>query len=254
MKKEVNYGYPLNTIFSLMAISILIFLTLFLISLLQNIYFLLVYTALFFILILTIIIFFRKNFNKKRLSVLKKIIDLSNLKGNEIVLDIGTGSGFLAIGFAKKLKDGKVIGIDKYDFKYDKLKSEIIGKIKINFFGNTLKNAKRNAKVENVEKKCKFYTRDITKSLDFENNSFDIILTSQVLYCVPKEKLNEVLNEIDRTLKKNGKIIFFETKSFLNWNLEDVKSYFENKNYKIKVLKTTEYKKFCILYGQKLKI
>jgi ubiquinone/menaquinone biosynthesis C-methylase UbiE len=196
-------------------------------------------------------IFFKKQFTIKREKILKKMINLANLKGDELVLDLGTGSGFLAIGFAKNLNKGKVIGLDRYSLKNGSLKSKIISIIKINFIENSLKNAKLNAKIEKVENKCEFISADITKSLNFPDNNFDIILTSQVFYCLPSEKMQDVFEEINRVLKKKGKIIFFETLNLLSWDLNNVKKYFEKEGYNVDLLKSEEFERFYILYGEK---
>jgi len=198
------------------------------------------------------VIQFKKHFIKNRMKLLKKFIKLANLKGNEMVLDLGTGSGFLAIGFAKQLKNGKSFGLDRYSLKYDNLRSKIVNNIKINFFGISLKNAKVNSKIENVEKKCKFIQTDITKPLNFPAEYFNIIVSSQFFYCIPHQKRLAVFQEIDRMLKKGGKIIFFESKSFLGWNMNEVKKFFEDAGYKIKLIPIDEFfKKCCILYGKK---
>ncbi|NIP31102.1 MAG: methyltransferase domain-containing protein [Candidatus Dadabacteria bacterium] len=197
------------------------------------------------------VIQFKIQFLKKRKTLLNQFIELADLKGDENVLDIGTGSGFLAIGLTKNLKNGIIIGLDKYSIKSDNLKTQLATTIKTNFIGNTLKNAKKNARIENVEKKCKFIESDITNPLKFKDEYFDIIVSSQLLYCIGKNKRPAVFHEIDRVLKKNGKIIFFESKSFLNWNIFEAKNFFENKGYKIKLIQSNEFKTCCILFGKK---
>jgi ubiquinone/menaquinone biosynthesis C-methylase UbiE len=179
------------------------------------------------------------------------MIEIAELKGKETILDIGTGAGILAIGFAKLLKDGKVYGIDIYKHKYGSYKELFLNKININFFGNTLKNAQRNAKIESVEDKCKFMTVDITDKINFPNNFFDIILSSTSVYCIPKKDYIHTFETIDKILKINGKIIFFEPKSFLKWNINNVKEYFEKMGYCIKIFKNVEFKIMCILVGEK---
>jgi ubiquinone/menaquinone biosynthesis C-methylase UbiE len=186
------------------------------------------------------------------MNILKKMIKIADLKGNEKILDIGTGAGFLAIGFAKDLKDGKVTGLDKYSIKYDRFKIQLISYLKINFIGHTLKNAKRNVKIENVEDKCEFIQTDITKPLKFSDSYFDIIISSQFLYCLPPQKRLPVFQEINRILKKDGKIIFFESKDFLGWNINHAKVFFEKIGYQIKIIKTIEFQRTCILSGKKL--
>jgi ubiquinone/menaquinone biosynthesis C-methylase UbiE len=255
MKSKTHYGFPLSYI---------VFRALFLLVICLILLGLIITgTPIFIVFLITIcvipifayflIIRFKKQFLEKRWRLLKKFIELADLKGNENVLDIGTGSGFLAIGLSKSLKNGTAIGLDKYSLKSINLKTQIATTIKTNFIGNTLKNAVENAKIENVANKCKFIESDITNPLEFKDGYCDIIVSSQLLYCISKNNRQSVFQELDRILKKGGKILFFESKSFLNWNINEAKNFFENKGYKIHILPSNEFKTSCILSGEKTK-
>jgi ubiquinone/menaquinone biosynthesis C-methylase UbiE len=197
------------------------------------------------------VILFKKQFLEKRETLLKEIIELADIKGNEKILDIGTGSGFLAIGLSKQLKEGRTIGLDRYSLKSESFRSRIIDVVKTNFFGNTLKNAEENLKTEKVQNKCEFVESDITDSLNFKDQFFDIIVSSQLLYCINKNQRAQVFRDIDRVLKTGGKLIFFESKSFFSWNMEEARKYFDKLGYKTKILPANEFKTCCILFGKK---
>jgi ubiquinone/menaquinone biosynthesis C-methylase UbiE len=185
--------------------------------------------------------------------LLKKFINIANLKGDELLVDLGTGSGFLAIGFAKYLKNGKAYGLDKFSLKNNGLKTQIINIIKINFFGNTLKNAKENAIIENVEDRCEFIQTDITKPFYFPDEHINIVVSSQFFYCIPDKKRLQIFNEINRVLKKDGTIIFFESKSFMGWNINEIRRFFEKIGYNITLISDENFKKCLILVGRKNK-
>ena len=255
MKRETHYGFPLSYIFFRALFLLLISLIIFGFMIIgTHIYIVFLITfCVIFIFAYYLIIHFKKQFLEKRRLLLKKFIELADLKGDEKVLDIGTGSGFLAIGLSKILKNGKAIGLDKYSLKSINFKTQIAATIKTNFIGNTLKNAIENAKIENVSNKCKFIESDITDPLEFKDGYFDIIVSSQLLYCISKKNRKSVYQELDRILKKNGKIIFFESKSFLNWNINEAKNFFENIGYKTDILQSNEFKTCCILFGEKIK-
>jgi len=254
MKKQTNYGFPLfSLLIRILFAPLIIILIIMLIETNISLYII----ASIIVLSITIyvyfgIISFKKRFLSYRKQILRKMIKLADLKGNETILDIGTGAGFLAIGFAKSIKDGKVYGLDRYALKHDDLKTRLHSFIKINFIGNTLSNAKRNVKIENLEKKCEFISADLLKPLNFSDEYFDIILSSQMLYCLPSEKRLTVYHEINRVLKKHGKIIFFESKAFMGWDIKELKNHFEKRGYQINIIKDEEYKSRCIFLGQKL--
>jgi len=254
MKKNRNFGFPLSYILLRLIILILITLIILLLFFLNFSYYILSIIS-FVILPIYVfysVIYFKNKFLKNREELLKKMIELANINGNELVLDLGTGSGFLAIGFAKKLKNGVSFGIDKFNFKNENLKIRIIRLIKINFIYNTLKNAIENAKNENLEDKCKFIKADITKPLNFTDDFFDIIVSCQFFYCIDKNKRKNVYKEINRVLKKGGKIIFFESKFFRDWNINEMKNFFEKNKYKISLIPSKDFKKCYILYGEKI--
>ena len=253
MKQKPNYGFPLYQVFIRVLFAIIISLCLILLTATQGLTVIIVLTCVLIIAVFAIfgVKLFKKNFLEYRKQLLKKMIDLADIKGDEIVLDLGTGGGFLAIGFANFLKNGKIYGVDRYNIKYDSLRSKLFDKIKINFIGNTLKNAKKNAEIENQEKKCEFISADLTKPFDFDDNCFDIILSSQFLYCLSPQKRKSVLKEIDRVLKKGGKIIFFESTSFMSWDINEIKQFLENARYNLDIIPFVKFKRCSILYGFK---
>jgi len=253
MSQKPNYGFPLSFIIVQIFLILLIVLVLIMFILSENHIFTLLIagSSILFISLLFGIIFFNKHFLKNRLKLLNKMIKIANLKGNETVLDLGTGSGFLMIGFAKKLKYGKSIGVDKYSFKSDDLITKIFAFIRINFIGNTLKIVKNNVKIEKVEDKCEILQADITKKLNFPDRYFDIIVSCQFFYCIYNKKRQIIYEEVNRILKKGGKIIFFESKSFMDWDINELKVFFENIGYNVELTKINEFKKCIILSGQK---
>jgi ubiquinone/menaquinone biosynthesis C-methylase UbiE len=109
-----------------------------------------------------------------------EMIRLLNLKGNETVLDVATGTGEPGLSIAASLKTGKVIGID--------LSEEMLAV------------AKENADIRgisNYETLCS----DIT-SLPFEDNYFDAISCRFGFMFFPDLHLS--LNEMFRVLKPDG--------------------------------------------------
>ena len=180
------------------------------------------------------------------------MIELANLKKDEVILDLGTGAGFLAIGFGKYLTNGKIFGLDKYKIKNENYMSKLKSIIKINFFGNTYENACMNAEKEGIMDRCKFIQADLTESFNFPDDFFDIIISSQFLYCISDIKRKKILKEINRVIKKEGKFIFFEPDSTKDWNVSELEDFYENKGFCINVIKDVELKGRCIIFGKKL--
>lgn len=105
-----------------------------------------------------------------------------NLKGNERVLEVGSGPGALSIELGKLLRRGEVIGIDISEsmVKLAAQKASELALQNVKFLvGNAL-------------------------SLEFPNESFDIVVTSQLLHWVPD--VRQFLSEIHRVLKADGKM------------------------------------------------
>jgi len=251
-KKIINYGIPLSSIIFRIILNSLIFLIIIFIIFTFNFNFYLIglgIIVLFFILFYSIIQF-EKNFQEFRKFILEKMLMIADIRGNETILDLGTGSGFLAVNFGKKIKNGKIIGLDRYNIRYNSYFKKIIYIFKINFFNNNYKQAKLNADLENVGDKCNFISMNLSKIIDFPNEYFDIILSSQFLYCLSINNQINIFKEVDRILKPKGKIIFFESKKFFNWDIKNVYNFYINKGYNI-IIDDQFLKEGCILTGQK---
>lgn len=149
-------------------------------------YFVIVLGAVFFILGLAMFAYGLKGKYRIRDLMLSKI----NWKGDENVLDVGTGQGLLMNGAAKHLTTGKSIGIDIWSSK--------------DLSDNSLSKTLANAELEGVSDKIEVRNED-ARSLTFADNSFDVVLS---LLCVhniePKEDQKKACLEIARVLKPKG--------------------------------------------------
>lgn len=141
-----------------------------------------------------------------RIEIASKCINELNLKGDETVLDVGSGRGLYAIEAAKKLIHGHVFGIDLWDpnqagavtfqHKYSRPS------------GNSILNAKRNAEIEGVAHKITFINMD-AMNIKFEKNKFDVVICAFIFSHLWRYK-STLFKNILSVLKPNGKLIIID--------------------------------------------
>jgi SAM-dependent methyltransferase len=123
-----------------------------------------------------------------KLKARDRILDSLTWRGDEKVLDVGCGLGLFAIGAAKRLKTGRVTGVDIQPADA----------------------ARENAKLEGVTDKIRIETADYLK-LPFQNDSFDVVLSSLALHNL--ESVTDraaALREMARVLKPGGRAAIFD--------------------------------------------
>jgi arsenite methyltransferase len=119
-----------------------------------------------------------------------RMLRMINWRGDEQVLDVGTGRGLLMIGAAKKLKDGKSYGIDIWNAA--------------DLSGNKIENTLQNAELEGVSAKIEVKNED-ARALSFADASFDVVLSNLCLHNIPdQEDRKKACREIARVLKPDG--------------------------------------------------
>ncbi len=131
-----------------------------------------------------------------KLKVRDRMLDGFSWRGDETVLDVGCGRGLLLIGAAKRLKTGKVTGVDIW-------RSEDLS-------GNNPEAALRNAKAEGVENRVKIESADARK-LPFGASSFDVVVSSLAIHNIQSgPERAKALREIARVLKPGGRVAIFD--------------------------------------------
>ena len=112
--------------------------------------------------------------------------------GEGTILDIGCGSGALAISVAKRYEKAQITGIDYWGKKWE--------------YSQTL--CEKNAEHENVPNRILF-RKASAADLPFDDGSFDVVLSNLVFHEVGgvKDK-TDVIKEALRVLKKGGKFVF----------------------------------------------
>lgn len=119
--------------------------------------------------------------------VIDYIANQLDLEEDDLVLDIGCGSGALAIAVAKRHPQAKVIGMDRWGKEYTS-------------FSKTL--CQRNAKIEGVSN-VDFIKGD-ANCLDFPDETFDAVCSNYVYHNIRGKNRQELLLETLRVLKKGG--------------------------------------------------
>src|SRR6201995_2451044 len=119
-----------------------------------------------------------------------QMLNMINWKGDEQVLDIGTGKGLLMIGAARRLTTGKSTGIDIWNEE--------------DLTGNNIDNAYKNAEIESVKDKIDIKNEN-AMNMTYADNSFDVILSNLCLHNIyNKEGRYAACKEISRIMKKDG--------------------------------------------------
>lgn len=108
--------------------------------------------------------------------------------GNENVLDVGCGSGRLAIAIAQRLKCGKITGVDTFEHDYIRENSPEL--------------AHRNATAAGVADRVEFVRADVL-DLPFDDETFDLAVSSLLIDHLGAKK-NIALAEIHRVIKPRG--------------------------------------------------
>lgn len=118
----------------------------------------------------------------------KKILDFINIKPDEIVLDVGCGTGKLAIEASRSQSAaGKITGIDPS--------------------GNMIALAKQKAQEAGVEVDFRL---GVMENMEFPDNTFDLIVSTLQVHHLPDDLKITGIKEVYRVLKPGGRFVIVD--------------------------------------------
>jgi SAM-dependent methyltransferase len=119
-----------------------------------------------------------------------RMLKIANLRGDESVLDIGTGRGLLLVGAAKRLITGRAVGLDIWKAS--------------DLSGNAREKTERVLEQEGVADRCRLLERPAQET-GLPDASFDVIVSNLCLHNISaKEERDAACREIVRLLKPGG--------------------------------------------------
>lgn len=125
-----------------------------------------------------------------KFAVWSELLDGLHLRAGDRLLDVGCGRGAVLLLAAKRLPQGRAVGVDLWSTKDQSGNSE----------GTTL----RNAELEGVRERVELHTSDMRK-LPFPDQSFDVVTSSLAIHNIPDaEGRKRALEEVWRVTKPGG--------------------------------------------------
>jgi len=132
-----------------------------------------------------------------------RLLALAGLRGDEQVLDVGTGRGLLAVGAAKQLKSGRVVAVDIW-------KTEDLSR-------NAREKTEQVVKAEGVADRVKIEEADATK-LPFANETFDVVVSNLCIHNIyDAAGRQQAIREIARVLKRDGRAVISDFRHVGNY-------------------------------------
>jgi arsenite methyltransferase len=127
-----------------------------------------------------------------KLRLRDKVVDRLALRGDERVLDVGCGHGLMLVAAAKRLTEGRAVGVDIWQ-KEDQA-------------GNSPEATLRNARAEGVEDRVSLRDGD-ARQLPFDDASFDAVVSSWAIHNIyDADGRAQALREMARVVKPGGRL------------------------------------------------
>jgi ubiquinone/menaquinone biosynthesis C-methylase UbiE len=119
-----------------------------------------------------------------------RMLAVANLRGDEQVLDVGTGRGLLLVGAAKKLTTGRAVGLDIWKTS--------------DLSGNARERTEKVLAQEGVADRCRLLGRP-AQDTELPDASFDVVVSNLCLHNLPtRADRDRACREIARILKPGG--------------------------------------------------
>jgi arsenite methyltransferase len=125
-----------------------------------------------------------------------KLLDGLHLRGDETVLDVGCGHGLLLIGAAKRLPQGRAIGVDIWS--------------QVDQGRNSKAATLANAQAEGVADRVEILDGDM-RTLPLTDESVDVVVASLAIHNIrEREGRHQAIREIVRVLRPGGRVALMD--------------------------------------------
>jgi ubiquinone/menaquinone biosynthesis C-methylase UbiE len=127
-----------------------------------------------------------------KFTVWAQLLQELHLRGDEHILDLGSGRGAVLLAAAKLIPRGKAVGVDLWKTADQS--------------GNSPEATRRNAEREGVADRVDLHTADM-RDLPFADNSFDVVVSSLAIHNIPEARGREkAVEEAVRVLRPGGQL------------------------------------------------